>query len=111
MNDVQPLSPAEARKQKINTIPSFVVEAINQLLRQRFIANSVVIKQQEIIELAEKIGRQDETLPLGATRQAFFSQGWLNFEPLYSDIGWTVICTQPDYTESYDPYFTFEEKK
>jgi len=109
MNDAMPISPDEIAGAKLQTIPDFVIWAVNTLLTKRFTGHGreIIIKQDEIIAEAEKVGRATGTLPEWANRQSFFSEGWLNFEPLFAQHGWKVKYDKPSYDESYDAHFIF----
>jgi hypothetical protein len=101
------LSPDDILKEKINFIPPFVIEAVNRLLGQRFSGSSCVLLQKEVIALAEKIGVEYRELPEGGNRQMFFERHWLDFEPVYRELGWRVEYDKPAYNETYEPSWTF----
>ena len=47
---------------------------------------------------------------LARLRQKIYDQGWLDFEPLYREVGWNVEYDKPAYYEHYDAYFKFTKK-
>ncbi len=107
----RPITPDQALKAKINAIPSFVIEAVNELLAKRFSGVSCTIKQKEVIEKAEEIGMARGTIPGHASRQTFFNEHWLDFEPLFRDAGWKVEYDKPGWDESYEPFWKFSRAK
>ena len=100
--------PDEALAHKDNLIPSFVIEAVNTLLAQRFNgSNYCTIKQDEVIDLAMKIGSDAGTMPPGSGRFSFFDNRWLDFEPLYEKSGWKIEYDKPGFNESYSAFWRF----
>lgn len=39
-----------------------------------------------------------------------YSRKWLDFEPLFKDVGWDVEYIGPTYYETFDAYFNFSAK-
>ena len=101
----QAFSPAEVLHAKAGTIPSFVIEAVNDLLSMRFTAGPCVIRQDEVIAAAMRIAMRETD---AIARSAFFSNHWLDFEPIYQARGWKVTYDKPGFNESYEPSWTFE---
>jgi hypothetical protein len=100
MNQVKPFSPADARAHVENVIPSEVISAVNQLLAENYDEGGIILKQQVIRDRALRLMYAED-------EHGTFDYKWLNFEPAYEIMGWDVTYTKPDYTESFDPYFTF----
>lgn len=89
----KPITPAEATDGA--TIPDFVFDTINALLR----SGAREIRQFELTqELAAKGGVQ---------RELVFKNGWLEFEGAYRATGWHVEYDKPGFNESYGAYWRF----
>lgn len=108
---IKPFSPDDALAAKIDAIPPFVVEAVNELLARNFGGVSCIIRQNEVIDLATKIGSDKNQLPEGFVKQLFFDRKWLDFEPIYRSSGWKVQYDKPSWDENYEPYWRFERNK
>jgi len=102
--EILPITPAEILADLPNIIPSFVFEAVNNLLKKKFRGNSVTIKQDEIMS---EIANLQKTY----TRQEIYDNKWMDFEKVYRDNGWNVEYDKPGYSENYDAYFKFSVKK
>lgn len=104
MNEsVKPITPVQARKDKINVIPPEVIESVNQFLIQRINGqHSIIITQDELILAAQK------KLP-NVSRAVFFDRHWLDFEDLYRS-HWKVTFDKPGYNEDYPASWTFVPK-
>ena len=101
---VGPITPQEILEDLPNIIPSFVFEAVNNLLKKKFRGDSVNIKQDDIMA---EIARLQTTY----TRQEIFDNKWMDFEKVYRNNGWKVEYDKPHYTDNYDAFFTFSPKK
>lgn len=101
MNEI-PLTPKQAKTEFENSIPDFIINAVNSLLKEK-IGNfkNVKIFQNEILQKCNA----DESL-----KQEIFKKKWLDIESLYCRYGWTVGYEKPAYNENFEPYFTFSEK-
>ena len=111
-NEVKPITPDEAARDKINSIPVFVIHAVNQLLTERMNASCHInIGQDEIIERAMMIGREHRTAPGNMTKQIFFQNGWLEIEKIYEKAGWSVTYDKPAFNESYSACFIFTREQ
>jgi hypothetical protein len=108
---VKPFTPQEAISFKGEAIPSFVLQAVNELLAARLTNGKASFNQNELIDAAIALGRAQGGLMDADGRNVFFDKGWLNIEELYESYGWEVTYTKPDYTESFPAYFTFKIKK
>jgi hypothetical protein len=101
---VGPITPQEILADLPNIIPSFVFEAVNNLLKKKFRGESVTIKQDTIMDEIAK-------LQTTYTRQEIFDNKWMDFEKVYRDNGWKVEYDKPGYNETYDAFFVFTPKK
>lgn len=112
MPEIKPFSPAEARGNKKKVLPEYLIRAINLLLSERYTKGSFNIKAKDIILKAQQLRYADSEYsapPNGSDE--YYDKGWMDFESIYEDEGWSVKYTKPDYTESFDSYYTFKELK
>lgn len=100
-NQVKPIRPNEISEEKVALFPDAVFESFNELIVQKWCGNSVIIKQDEVINLMIKKGLKKEEI---------FSNGWLNIETAYKSAGWKVKYDKPGYNEDYEPSFIFSLK-
>lgn len=107
---IKPLSPNEALAGKITAIPPFVIAAVNQLLTERFSGRSCTIRQNEVVELAQKIASETAPTFEAIDKHVFFDRHWLDFEVIYQKEGWSVIYDKPAYNETYEAFWTFSRK-
>lgn len=106
----RPITPAEARQQKLNSIPEFVIEAVNKLIVKKMSPNSksVTLLQEDIIEQIEIEGERMQAWKSGGfNRNRVFEEHWLDFEDIFRQAGWDVEYDKPAYCESYEPNFKF----
>jgi hypothetical protein len=109
VREVKPITPQEVEEARKNDIPSFVIEAVNKLLKKKWDGKKAIITQEEII--SEMKPSNVLGLENGARfRSAVFSNHWLDFEDLYRESGWKVEYDKPSYSESYKAYFKFTKK-
>jgi hypothetical protein len=104
---IRPFTPDEALACKAELIPPFVIEAVNGLLAKQFDGQDCTIYQNEVISLAIMIGTARGDLPRGTSKQTFFDEQWLNFEPMFRKSGWNVSYDKPAWCESYEPFWRF----
>lgn len=99
---MKPLSPDEI----IPSIPDFVIEAVNYLLKEKYTHSSkkAVLTQDEVV--AAILSAAGTCL----SRDTLFKKGWLNFEPLYQNSGWVVFYDKPGFNETYKATYTFTKK-
>lgn len=105
-NEVKPITPAEVLKEMEDSMPSFVFEVVNKLIKEKMFETGhkhCTIKQKDIVKALES--HQD--VPEGAD---VYKTGWLNFEPHYRKAGWRVKYDKPGWNENYDAYFEFSSK-
>lgn len=103
---VKPFTPADVVENKKHCIPDEVIEAVNELLTEKYVNDSrtITIKQKEIVErVLEKMPHLD--------RDELFSKHYMDFEPVFRENGWDVYYDSPAYCESYDAYFKFTAKR
>jgi len=93
---IRPLGPKDVVK---SGIPEFVIEAVNELISEKYNDSSFVIRQNEVKDRIMSKTTQD------------FDWEWLNFEKIYRDAGWYVEYDKPAYCESYEAFFKFTPKR
>ena len=109
VREVKPITPQEVEEARKNDIPSFVIEAVNKLLKKKWDGQKAIIAQDEIIS------EMKPSYVLGLEngvrfRAKVFSNHWLDFEEIYEESGWKVEYNKPSYDESYGAYFKFTKK-
>lgn len=102
---VVPLNPKDIIDNIETSFPSFVIEAINNVLKRNFRGNQVNISQDEILKEIVKLS------PKRITKDKVFNNSWMDFEPLYRKYGWEVRYDGPGYNESYEPFYIFKPIK
>ena len=100
--EIKPVSPSTISSVKLKVFPNFVIEAVNELLALHYVPG-----RPTEIKLKDVKDRIRSKMSLGVK----FDGSWLNFESIYEDEGWDVSYYRDDYTESYDAYFEFTERK
>lgn len=107
---VLPITPAQAKKEKISDIPSLVFKVFNSLII-RNIVNVIGSKVEATFSQDEVVDQilLETTVPL--TREMIFERGWLNVEPIYRKYGWKVEYDKPGFNETYATTFTFTSKR
>jgi hypothetical protein len=106
MTSVKPFSPEEARKHKISNIPDEVINVVNRLIAKNLSGRTTVsatVKQDDIVNGIIA------AIP-DCTRETIYSNGWLDFEPIFEGAGWKVVYDKPAYCEDYPATFKFTEK-
>jgi len=104
MADVKPLSPKDLKNNIENVIPSVVIEAVNNLLKENYYGKSITITQKALIS---EIIKLDDSM----TSTKLLNKNWLDFEPLFRKNGWNVAYRSPDRDENFDPHFVFTPAK
>lgn len=106
MNKVEPIKPSEITQE----IPDWVIEGANACIKKHYreLDKESHFTQDELIDfvLAAYPGNKDDI-----NRQVVFDNCWLDIEPVYRKVGWTVIYDKPAYCESYPANFTFKINK
>lgn len=94
----RPISPSEAKEQKV--LPEFVIEAINELIRENMTdCGYFDILQKDIISRVKTKTDMD------------FDDRWLHFIAVYEAWGWSISYDRPGYTETYSAYYRFTVKR
>ncbi len=101
-----PISPSEVMGQKVNSIPDFVFEAFNKCIAKNWNGRSSIVLQKEVVAEIRSLQSGTEFAGLDP-----FKEHWLDVESVYENNGWRVEYDKPSYYESYEPSFTFREKK
>lgn len=101
---MKPITPQECGEQAGSNIPEFVIEAVNNLLQKSYRKGRTVTLRQDDI-MAEIL-----RLNINVTREQVFSEGWMDFEPVFERAGWKVTYDKPGYNESYPATFDFKAK-
>ena len=100
---VEPIGPNEVKL----FIPDFIIEAVNRLIKEKWVGHEAVILQDEIMDVVSS-DDPDDNKP---SRQEVFDRHWLDFEDLYREKGWDVEYDKPAYNEFYKAKFIFKPKK
>ncbi len=92
-----PISPKDAKAEKISAIPEEVVEIINRMIIEKFQGRSFSLRADEVrTAIFEKMGKCESW--------------WLDFEPAYRAVGWNVNYDKPGFNESYPATYDFRVK-
>ena len=100
---VTPIKPDEIESNMAKIIPDFVLDSINELLKENYRGRgSVMLKQKDIIS---KILKHPDT---NLSKQQIYDKHYLDIEGVYSQYGWSVEYDKPSYGDSdFDTFFTF----
>lgn len=101
--EVKPISPKDIIENLDKTIPSVVIQSVNNLLSKKYRGTEAIILQDEII--SEII-----SLDNSFTSRQIFDNKMLDFEDLYCKNGWSVRYDKPGYNENYKARFIFKKK-
>ncbi len=103
---MRPITPEEAKINFQESLPDFVIGAVNAcILKECFGKESFTIKQETIVNEILKLA------PEGTSRSSVFDNHWLDFEELFSKFGWDVKYERPGWDETFDENFKFKTKK
>jgi hypothetical protein len=105
---IKPISPKEIGAYKAKVFPDFVLESVNELIAENFTNGRAVVLQKDIVT---RITSKMDGDSYDMKRKMVYDKGWLNFEEIYGDAGWSVVYDKPAYNESYDATFEFKVKK
>lgn len=109
MAEIKPITPAEAKQKMLASIKPEVIQAVNELLAEKFCEDSsIIIYQRDIVDRATKIMYGEQ---VGDAMTGAFDFKWLNFEDRFRSAGWEVRYVKPDWTEKEKPHFVFTAKK
>ena len=100
-----PISPYAAIQKRIKTFPSYVIEAVNELLVLHSDGNtSIKLKQEDIIS---KILLKCPEV----TRNYIYENKLLDFEQVFNAVGWDVTYHKADYNDTNSTsYYTFKHR-
>lgn len=99
----KPITPEDAAQRKVELIPDFVYEVVNDLIAKKLNSNQAIIYVDEIVDVLNT--------KFNVSSQACFDNHYLDIEKSYRDSGWIVAYDQPTYNESFKAYFKFTKKK
>tara|TARA_R110000772_G_scaffold101997_2_gene202595 strand:+ start:128 stop:472 length:345 start_codon:yes stop_codon:yes gene_type:complete len=108
---VKPISPDEIMDNLESIIPSFVIEAVNNLLKDKYRGGRTSIKAKDIIEEALRLSvlKVDS---VKVTREMIYDKKWMDFETIYRANGWKVSFEKSTYGDTnFDSYYEFLPKK
>lgn len=102
----KPITPQEAKNELEENFPEFVIDAVNNCIKNNFFGKeSFTIKQDVIAEEILKLA------PEGTSRDMIFKNHWMDFEDIFRKAGWNVYYDKPGWDENYDAFFKFTIKK
>lgn len=109
MTNIQPFSPAEAKKAKVDSLPKELIQAVNELLAERYKDYGTInIKLKDIKARCRKILGIDEMFSSDDPMNSWPTGVW-DFEPVYERFGWKVSYDKPGFNESYDSFYIFKK--
>lgn len=98
---VFPITPEDAVKAKILTIPDYYIEVFNDLIIKNLKGKVSRIYYKDVICSLENKSKE-----LGLPYKEDIING--NYiEKIYNNIGWQVITDTPAYNENYPGYYEF----
>lgn len=114
---IRPITPAAAKAARVKVIPQEVFEVVNDLIVRNLKPNGSTqmysrISQKDIMSgileysiLRDKLRAE---YPGTGLNEAIIESGWLDFESVYRDSGWSSVSySKPAYNEGGEPYFEF----
>lgn len=114
---IRPITPAAARAARVKVIPQEVFEVVNELIVRNLKPNGSTqmyarILQKDIMSgILEYSILRDKLMaeyPGNDLNTAIIQSGWLDFESVYRDSGWSSVSySKPAYNEGGEPYFEF----
>ena len=111
MSNIQPFSPAEAKAAKASALPKELIQAVNELLAERYNdRGDIHITLKDVKARCRQILGIDEMFS-GIDPMNSWVHGVWDFEPVYEKAGWKVSYDGPCYNESYDGYYIFKKDK
>lgn len=99
---IKPITPKEVEEAKKNDIPSFVIEAVNKLLKYKWDGKKAIITQDEIISTMKPSNVSFRGVKV-------LSKHWLDFEKIYEENGWKVESDKHD--KFYKTHFKFTKNE
>jgi len=102
---VAPVSPSDIRKSLGDIIPGFVVQAVNNLLKQKYRGQyPITLKQCDVISEILTLA------PDNFDEKDLFIKKYLDFESLFERSGWSVSYNGQGFNESFEPTYKFKPK-
>ena len=103
-----PITPREARKQMISSIPPEIIKIFNDMIAEKASGRGRVRVNLLQCDIVKRI----EETHTSITRKLIFEKHWLDVEPLFEKAGWKVRYDKPCYYggDNYEANYTFEEK-
>jgi hypothetical protein len=99
-----PISPDEVTAVKIKETPQWVFDVWDRLIANAWNGTTAVIKQCTAKEAIK-------ACPDYPGDADIFNTGYLDIEPQYRAVGWSVVYDKAHYSEAwYEPTFTFKKK-
>lgn len=106
---VKPIKPNEILEKKLEAIPKEMIQAVNELIALKWNGTSSTVRQDDLLAKYFELSGQENNRN---NRDTVFDNNYLEIEEIYSDNGWNVKYSKPDYRETtFEPYFTFTVKK
>ncbi len=106
---MKPITPAEVKNKKIDSIQPEMIQAANELIVKKFNGHSASIKKNDLIERYCKIKGVSNTEKLRGT---LYEDHQLDIEGIFRQAGWSVNFESPSYGDSnFDDYYEFKLKK
>lgn len=105
---LKPISPQEAFTSMVDYLPDYVIEATNQLIKEKYVGAQFTIKQEELVN---KIIECAAKLDIVITSHEIYNKHYLDIENVYIKEGWSVEYDKPGYNESYSAFYKFKPKK
>lgn len=102
--EVKAIRPSDIMDNLDTIIDPAVIQAVNEILKEKFRGNSVTILQKDIVDRIMKINP-------ALTKDVLYKNHHLDFEQVFEKAGWSVSYDKPGYNESYEPSFEFKPKK
>lgn len=96
-----PITPEGVDALKGKTIPSVVIEVFNKLIARGWNGRESVVQQNEVVDL---IFSRSEL-----KREELFQNNYLDIEPLYEKVGWSVEYDKSSAPTA--PTFTFTKRR
>lgn len=105
---IKPITPAQAKAGKQDSIPDFIYEAFNKFIIDNLsISGRSSFKQKKLVEyIIDTAAINGDSLTSGI----IFTNQWLDVEAIYEKQGWKVKYESPCIGESFDEYFEFIPK-
>jgi hypothetical protein len=101
---IKPLTPEEVYSQKVDAIPAEMIQAVNNCLKKHYNGGRCGIKQDEIMDVFLKLRPEVD-------RHTVYDNKWMDFEPIFEQVGWKVEYDKPSYNESGVAVFYFSKSK